>query len=517
MANPTNLYEYYTQKGQALPSLAERSKIYEQSGLGSAADYISQNQAGSLAPNTALLAKLLGGQSTTSQPTGNTVNSLIQPTPTPTANQQVSPELEAGVKKAGETLAGIQKQVAAGITPTPAPTPTPTSLATSAPKTPEEVDTLLAGMSTDLSTEKRASADLYASIQGILNKPAPATPSLTETYQTQRTIAGLPQLETDYNTAVSDVRSLQNEIISQQEQIKSQPGVSSRYIDRKLVKLTADNSEALRAAEQKVSDLATQVDTKNKSVSLIMDFAKTDYSNASSNYEFQYNKAIQIYSLYSQQQDKATNNAQASLKVIQDSIKDGSIDPTALNSYQKQIINDLEVKAGQPIGITEFLQSNVKQKIFWQGVQKDETGNNVLIAIPENADGTPDFANTYKVVVGKGTPTGGGGITPSGKDIQTTLFNVGIPTAVSTSAGALNKSYYDAAIAAKLTPDIVNGLWSDIIEGFSFEEIRQTLREQKIDPAVLDTFVQILQKGGLTPYESILNQYINTNEEPTNP
>lgn len=49
----TNLNEYYTGMGKTLPSLADRSKLYESNGLGSAASY-----GGTAAQNTALLGKL---------------------------------------------------------------------------------------------------------------------------------------------------------------------------------------------------------------------------------------------------------------------------------------------------------------------------------------------------------------------------------------------------------------------------------------------------------------------------
>lgn len=49
----TNLNEYYTGKGQALPSLQERAKTYETSGLGKATDY-----QGTAQQNTSLLGKL---------------------------------------------------------------------------------------------------------------------------------------------------------------------------------------------------------------------------------------------------------------------------------------------------------------------------------------------------------------------------------------------------------------------------------------------------------------------------
>lgn len=91
----------------------------------------------------------------------------------------------------------------------------------------------------------------------------------------------------------------------------------------------------------------------------------------------------------------------------------------------------------------------------------------------------------------------------TGADVATILYNVGIPTAVATTKGKLNKSYYDKAVSAGLTPQIINGLWQSIIEKNTFEDIRQTIRGVNGDPAALDTFVQILQgKGGGSKIEN---------------
>jgi hypothetical protein len=56
MANPVNLFQYYQQKGQKLPSWQERQPVYEQFGLGNAGEYI-----GSTEQNNALLQALNKG------------------------------------------------------------------------------------------------------------------------------------------------------------------------------------------------------------------------------------------------------------------------------------------------------------------------------------------------------------------------------------------------------------------------------------------------------------------------
>jgi hypothetical protein len=68
MANPTTLYEYFSAKGQSLPSLSERAKLYESLGLGSASNYVGTGD-----QNTALLGKLSATQPVTAvKPTAET-------------------------------------------------------------------------------------------------------------------------------------------------------------------------------------------------------------------------------------------------------------------------------------------------------------------------------------------------------------------------------------------------------------------------------------------------------------
>lgn len=59
-STPTNLFEYYTSKGQKLPSVQERAKTFESSGLGKAVDYQGTSE-----QNTSLLAKLSASPSST--------------------------------------------------------------------------------------------------------------------------------------------------------------------------------------------------------------------------------------------------------------------------------------------------------------------------------------------------------------------------------------------------------------------------------------------------------------------
>ena len=75
MPIPTNLYEYYTSKGQSLPSISERANIFQQQGLGNANTYT-----GTAEQNTSLLNKLqtpIQASTPTSAPTISGQNQAI--------------------------------------------------------------------------------------------------------------------------------------------------------------------------------------------------------------------------------------------------------------------------------------------------------------------------------------------------------------------------------------------------------------------------------------------------------
>jgi hypothetical protein len=84
----SNLYEYYQSIGQNLPSIQERAKIFETSGLGSATGYM-----GTASQNAALLAKLASGGSVMPQATPQTV---AQTTPQTTQQVTTQPTAQTG-------------------------------------------------------------------------------------------------------------------------------------------------------------------------------------------------------------------------------------------------------------------------------------------------------------------------------------------------------------------------------------------------------------------------------------
>lgn len=73
------------------------------------------------------------------------------------------------------------------------------------------------------------------------------------------------------------------------------------------------------------------------------------------------------------------------------------------------------------------------------------------------------------------------------------LKNQKIPVAPLNKDGSMAQAYRKKILDAGLDTAIIDWLWEAIIDGNSFEDIRQEIRNNNVDPAILDIFVQALQ------------------------
>ncbi len=112
---PTNLNEYYSAKGLALPSLSERAKTYESSGLGSATAY-----QGSIDQNTQLLNRLL----VPAAPINNVTKTEIPGVGTLTTQPKIQTATGKPAPTEAENLEGLYQRT--GVSPAPALTSSPT-------------------------------------------------------------------------------------------------------------------------------------------------------------------------------------------------------------------------------------------------------------------------------------------------------------------------------------------------------------------------------------------------------
>lgn len=95
-------------------------------------------------------------------------------------------------------------------------------------------------------------------------------------------------------------------------------------------------------------------------------------------------------------------------------------------------------------------------------------------------------------------------------DYRNTLYNVGLPVNIATTSGQLTKGNLDKLVNAGLPSETAQGIYDAIIQGYTLDEVRQYLRDNGVDPVILDTFMQTLQ--GIDEgdkLDDLINQYIS--------
>jgi hypothetical protein len=127
----------------------------------------------------------------------------------------------------------------------------------------------------------------------------------------------------------------------------------------------------------------------------IMNLSQTDISNASSYYDRQLTRGIQLYNLISGAEateetraDKVKNEAQANLNTLTNLFKGLQVSWDDLSATNQQAIEKLELSAGLPVGITEaFMNAKPEAEVLATTTSYDAVGNQIITFIYKGADG----------------------------------------------------------------------------------------------------------------------------------
>ncbi len=317
----------------------------------------------------------------------------------------------------------------------------------------------------------------------------------------QQNVQNLPKLQTMQNDLVAQLTNLQNQaqaIPLQFADYAPKSGIPEIFVQQK-------QQEALRANAYQAltinSNLATTQGLIQNAKLLVDQAVQARYGSLDSEYEAlsknlslianspdasiqERNRANAQQDIINQKKAITDEDKQATadiLNLANDAISNGVQDANIISQIQNANIGGRpNLQLAQQIYATALKQiPQAQQKLDTSIVEIG--GRKLLVDL--------QTGNTIKDL-------GVSGTTPSGANIQKTLFSVGIPPSVATTKGELSKTYVDKLISAGLSPEIINGLWQNIINGNTFEEIRQGIKAQGGDPAILDTFVMTLQGIG---------------------
>lgn len=231
---------------------------------------------------------------------------------------------------------------------------------------------------------------------------APKAPSLLETYKSEREASGVAAIEAD----ISTLKAQQDEIAAglriNTAAERGKP-VAKNVIEGRI-------SEQERTAREDYDfisrQLARKIDEHTSvmgNIKLIMDFTQQDYTNASNQYNTEFERAITTFNLIRGIQNdqkteaqRAQDNARANLQIMVNAITSGNLSLNGIGPEQQAQLNKLEVQSGLPVGFMSALQMSPKDRII-----STSSDNGVISVLSVGANGQPTLQKY-------GTPNGPG-------------------------------------------------------------------------------------------------------------
>ena len=336
MATPTTLYQYYTSKGLTLPSIGERSGLYEQYGLGSKTSYF-----GTAAQNTSLLTKLLAPPTATTTAQAGTA-------PAPTAPAEVQPYLDqVALSKMVEKE---QPQVRSS-----------------------------AQIATDLKSE------------GLLpTTTRPEAPKMVDTFKQLRSEQGVTTLEQSLNDLKAAEEELAGRFEAQRFSERGKP-VALNVIQGRVSEEEQQYRMDLEFVQRQKSRVTDQLNVAYNLINTIMGLTNTDYQNAAASYDASFNQNLKTIELVrgiqrdeKDDRQKAIDNARANAQLYVNLMKDGNLSYDQMSSDQRLQLGKLEVQSGLQVGFFSKIRKDPKADI----IATNDLGNGQTQVLTRNQDGT---------------------------------------------------------------------------------------------------------------------------------
>ncbi len=237
--------------------------------------------------------------------------------------------------------------------------------------------------------------------------------------------------------------------------------ISSGNTRESLVNVRKQTQEA-----ETLNLLTKQREQELAALKLQLDQGNTDYKNIVEAQKL----SEEIKNDYFTRIQALNTNARTALATIIDKFKGLTLDKLSPASAAQ--IGSLAQQSGVPMDVIVEGMKVAKNQLDIENAQKEFQNQTSRINALDNINksGTFDY--------NKGVAS---------------LQNVVIPVSALNRNGTLASSYNNKALDAGVSPAMSKFMWDAIVDGHSFEEIRQEIIKNGADPKVLDTFVQALQ------------------------
>ncbi len=206
---------------------------------------------------------------------------------------------------------------------------------------------------------------------------APVKPDLTGEYSKllgEKTASGYSYGEMQTN--VTELNKQKEEAMANLATFKRKTpvGVSEGFAQGAISEEQQKVQDEVDRINREITVQNLQISNRSDVINTLMGLKKEDYANATSSYDKEFARNVQLYNSTMSSGNVEKDNARANLQVIQNEIQKGTLKYDSLDEATKNTIASLEDQAGMPRGLTQFITGNVKGDVVSSGT-RTENGN----------------------------------------------------------------------------------------------------------------------------------------------
>jgi len=331
------------------------------------------------------------------------------PTPTPTPTPKPTLEtIEAGLADVAKGTKALQERVEKeGITDVEKPSVEDTGVSTGETvgegKTPEQI-----AAEEDAARKAAIMAEVQAELDGNQTGATTAVTGDTvggpEAPETIDWAAKGQELITKYaepiESEIADIDKQIADIEALYETGKVEEGkrlTSMGIIRKRQGAVSKEQQIELNRLINHKNALTTLLSSKYNMINTLMSATQQTYQDARGNYEFEYNKSIQLQQLAAQTEDRDMDNARATINTITNMMSASGITWDGLSESMQDQIWKLELQSGIPMGtLQSFIVSHPKSKVIATKDGYDAAGNAIISFIYEDENGVPEVGYVLK-------------------------------------------------------------------------------------------------------------------------
>jgi hypothetical protein len=242
---------------------------------------------------------------------------------------------------------------------------------------------------------------------------APDAPQVADIYTEQRQKLGISALEDEIN----GYDAQKAELLAEMDNFKRQENVgqSASFAAGRVSAGAQNVQDKIDALERSQSIAINKLNTKNTFLENLIKFTQSDYATANSNYQFEFNKNLQLQQMFSTKQDKAVDDARATLTTFNNILSSSGMSYDDMSASMKAQISVQEMQAGMPIGTMElYARSKPKSDIVSTQSGTDASGNDFVTFFSKDKDGNVTQEKMY--TGGVSTKPGDSEITKKAQD-----------------------------------------------------------------------------------------------------